>query len=301
MTTTPRELKALFDQGKNITALLREEQGLERNTVEIVEVAYDLQTGSYIAAMGNPQMAEHKRLYTTEIAKRILALCQPRSILEAGVGEATTLSGVLKHMGEGVPSFGFDISWSRVGYANKWLRRQNVRGATLFTGALLNIPLADNSIDVVYTSHSIEPNGGSETPILKELYRVTRRFLVLLEPGYELAHDEARQRMDSHGYCKNLRGIATSLGYDVREHGLFPFVANPLNPTAITIIRKDEGTPPPAHVLACPKFKTPLEPFGDCLFSPEALLAYPVIGGIPCLRIENGIFASRYRDVVLNG
>ena len=32
-----------------------------------------------------------------------------------------------------------------------------------------------------YTLHSIEPNGGNEKPILQELYRVARKFLILLE------------------------------------------------------------------------------------------------------------------------
>jgi hypothetical protein len=173
--------------------------------------------------------------------------------------------------------------------------------ATLCTGDLFHIPFADNSIDVVYTSHSIEPNGGHEKPILQELFRVSRKFLILLEPGYEFANDEARQRMDSHGYCKNLRSIAESLGYAVLKHNLFSFTSNPLNPTAITIIKKDDNSIPPSCILACPKFKTPLEEIGHMLFSPEALVVYPIVGGIPCLRIENGIFASKYKEVMGEG
>jgi ubiquinone/menaquinone biosynthesis C-methylase UbiE len=294
---TPCELQALYEQGMNITQLLREDKGLQYNTDEIIEIAYDLQTGSYIAAMDDPAMAEHKRDYTSEIAKTILSLCEPISVLEAGVGEATTLSGVLQHLKSTVSSFGFDLSWSRVAYAKRWLQRQNVSNATLCTGDLLHIPFADDSIDVVYTSHSIEPNGGNEEPILRELFRVTRRFLILLEPGYELANDEARRRMDFHGYCKNIKGTAEALGYGVLTHKVFPFVSNPLNPTAITIIQKEVKAGLPANILACPKFKTPLKRIGGMLFSAEALVVYPIVGGIPCLRIENGIFASKYQEI----
>lgn len=295
--TTPRELQALYAQGRNISALLREERGLDRNTGEIVEIAYDLQTGSYVAAMEQPSMAAHKRDYSAEIARTILSLCEPASVLEAGVGEATTLSGVLRGLPSGTRSFGFDLSWSRVAWARGWLESQGLPGATLCIGDLLHVPLASDSVDVVYTSHSLEPNRGSEQPMLRELFRVARRFLVLLEPGYELAGEEARRRMDAHGYCRGLRATAEGLGLQVLRHELFPFTANPLNPTAITVIRKETAAPPPGHFLACPRYGTPLEEIGGMLFSPEALAVYPVVGGIPCLRIENGIFASRYREV----
>lgn len=297
--TTPRQLKKMYEQGQNISAFLRQEKGLAVNTREIIEIAYDLQAGSYIAAMQEQKLSQHKKEYSREIAETILSLCEPQSILEAGIGEATTLSGVLQNMQRGISAYGVDLSWSRVAYAKSWLRNKGFPDTTLCSGDLSDIPFLDNSIDVVYTSHSIEPNGGNERSILQELYRVARKFLVLLEPGYELASDEAKQRMDYHGYCKNLDGISQALGYDVLVHKLFPYTDNPLNPTALTIIRKEGNSVDlPSSVLACPRFKTPLQEIAGMLFSPEALVVYPILGEIPCLRIANGIFASKYEEVM---
>jgi len=292
------ELKALYAQGTNLSAFLRKEAGTQCNTEEIIEMSYDLQTGSYIAGMGEEARRKYQTAYSEEIAKTILSLCKPASILEAGVGEGTTLSGVLKRMEGEIKSYGFDLSWSRVAYARKWLLKEEICTTVLCTGSLFHIPFADNSVDVVYTSHSIEPNGGNEEAILGELYRVTKEYLVLLEPGYELATNEARLRMDSHGYCKKLRQKSDLLGYEVLEHKLFSVCANALNPTALTIIRKRESMESPSSVLACPKFKTPLDYVGGMFFSPQASVVYPVVGGIPCLRIENGIFASKYGELM---
>ncbi len=294
---TPNKLKKLYSEGENISALLRKELGVTQNTPKIIEISYDIQAGSYVDAMNDKNIAEYKEKYTAEIAKVISSLCSPASILDAGVGEATTLSGVLKNLENKVDSYGFDLSWSRVSCARDWLKTQGIKGTKLCSGDLFNIPFLDNSIDVVYTSHAIESNGGKEKEILEELFRVTRKYLILLEPGYELANKEAQDRMDAHGYCKNLKKVAQSLGYNVLRHELFPIIAVPLNPTAITIISKQCDIELPFDVFACPEFKTPLQKTNDALYSEEALVAYPILGGIPCLRIENGIFASKYEEI----
>ena len=63
-----------------------------------------------------------------------------------------------------------------------------------FCGDLLHIPLCSNSIDVVITSHAIEPNGGKETKILKELLRVCKKHLILFEPSYENNSIEGKKK-----------------------------------------------------------------------------------------------------------
>jgi len=79
---TPGELKELYAQGQNIGALLRKQEGTSQNTQRIIEISYDMQTGSYIEAMKNEDVAKHKEEYAAEIAKTILSLCEPVSVLE---------------------------------------------------------------------------------------------------------------------------------------------------------------------------------------------------------------------------
>lgn len=293
---TPRELKEAYARGENITSLLRTEQGASANSEEIIEIAYDLQAGRYIAALEKPGILDHKIAYGREIAGIISSL-GALSVLEAGIGEATTLAFVLDTLGsKEIQASGFDISWSRVRHAAQFLETRGIRDSLLAVASIFHIPYADSAVDVVYTSHTIEPNGGREREILAELYRVTKRYLVLIEPGYELASDEARARMESLGYCRNLPGHAADLGMKVLRHELFPHSANPLNPTAITVIEKDPTASLGAADWVCPKYRTPLETFDDCEFSEEAMRAYPRLGGIPCLRIEDGIIASQYKN-----
>lgn len=292
----PGEIKAAYDRGENISSLLRKMQNTAWNSEDIIEIAYDLQAGCYIAALGKPEIQEHKTAYGREIAKLIRSL-DAVSVLEAGVGEATTLAFVLDALaGLRIQPAGFDLSWSRIAHAKAFLAKTGHPGADLFVASLFQIPYPDSSVDVVYTSHTIEPNGGKEREILAELYRVTKRYLVLLEPGYELAGPEARTRMESHGYCRNLPGQARDLGMRVLRHELFAHSANPLNPTALIVIEKDASAPTGPAAKVCPRHKTPLEVSGRGCFSPDALTAYPLLGGIPCLRPQDAIIASHYRQ-----
>jgi uncharacterized protein YbaR (Trm112 family) len=298
-----RQVSELFKRGENIATYLR--ASTDMSNQEIIELSYDAQTGSYIEMLSEPAYAAFMQAYTAEIVDRVLAL-QPgaRTLMEAGVGECTTLAWVWKKLlerGQPVQMFGVDVSWSRLAQGQSWVAEQGLEPANLAVADLLDIPLPDNCIDVVYTSHSIEPNRGQEKDILAELYRITRSFLILLEPGYELATAPQRARMDRMGYCRGLVSAAESLGLVVLSHELFPHTHNSENPTAMTVIRKEDSSDEVAPVWCCPRSKWPLEWYEGALFSQESLTAYPILGGIPCLRPRQGIAASRLPAFVQSG
>jgi SAM-dependent methyltransferase len=286
-----KDLQERFARGENISSYLRSKYGA--NSPEVIELAYDLQTGTYTEMMKGPHQQLRQNI-AQELTQRIKALLpKPLSILEAGIGEGNMLGAMMPLLGD-IPSWGFDVSWSRVAQARKWLKEKSVSNTTLFTGDLTRIPCASNSFDIVYTCHAVEPNGGKEREILQELLRVTKKYLLLLEPSYELADEEQRKRMDSHGYVKGLPAVAESLGGNVLEASAFPYRFNPQNPNALIVIEKIKEDDESSHFLADPLFKTPLMKYKTALFSPDSLRAYPILDGIPCLRLENSIVASKF-------
>lgn len=290
----PIDLANAYQRGENITLIMRGLEGADGNTEESIELAYDLQAGSYIEALEDPQNLDYGKRYGKLVAEEIQALTEPKSVLEAGIGEGTTLFFVLKSFDRAPENVhGLDISWSRIARCQQWLKDNQV-APFLSVASLLSTPYADSSFDVVYTSHAVEPNGGKEVEVLTELYRVTSRYLVLFEPAYELASPEGRARMQRLGYCRNLPAVAKELGMQVERHDLLPICANPLNPTAITVIAKDPSAKSITPQLACPRYLSPLADYGDSLFAAESLRAYPKVGGIPCLRPGDGIVASHF-------
>jgi ubiquinone/menaquinone biosynthesis C-methylase UbiE/uncharacterized protein YbaR (Trm112 family) len=285
------KIKEIYANGENIISYLKSINNNQQNTIEDILISYDFQSGSYIKGFSNNP--EFKDKYCASLATIIENLCNFDSIIEVGIGEATTLNNLIRKLTK-TPSnvLGFDISWSRLKFAKEFLADFEQKNITLFTANLFEIPLLDNSIDIVYTSHSIEPNGGKEEEAIKELYRITSKYLILLEPSYEFADEKSRLRMKEHGYVTNLYSTAKKLGYKIIEHCLFDYSSNPLNPTGIMIIEKSSSISNDSN-LKCPISLTELIKYNDSLlYSKNSFLAYPVIDEIPCLLKENSILAT---------
>jgi len=293
-------VKELYSRGENIIQYLRSRDGRNLNTIEDILISYDFQAGSYIKfANSNPEYIE---AYSSAIAKVLRSLTPFRTILEVGVGEATTLANVAMKLNsntspednEVFKMLGFDISWSRIKCGTDYLIDKHV-AAKLFVADLFNIPFNDNSIDVVYTSHSIEPNGGREKEALIELYRVARKYLVLLEPTDEFANDEGKNRIMKNGYVQNLRAHISELRYKLIEYRPFEVSANPLNPTGLYVISKEATTESHEPIFSCPISRGILTEHADHFFSTESLISYPKVQGIPCLSPNYGILTTKHQ------
>lgn len=285
-----------YAHGNNAMAWARANSKQSANAVVSTLIAYDLQAGSYVArARENP---DYVRKWCGQIAELIRPYVQAGDhVMEVGVGEATTLAGVIKAVNsQNINAMGFDISWSRIKVAQEWAA-ENLVDMRLFVGDLFRIPLADNSIEVIYTSHSLEPNGGKEQMAIAELLRVARKAVVLIEPLYELASPDARKRMAEHGYVRNLKSSAEKLGAIVVKYGLLDLSSNPLNPSGVVLMVKPEppqrGDPELWAGWQCPMTGVSLFDHGDFFYAEEVGIAYPVLRGVPLLRAEHGVVASK--------
>ena len=117
-------------------------------------------------------------------------------MIDAGTGEMTTLTNILNHMNCNLDMvFAFDMSLSRIflgrSYKNKFLSK-DIK-ITEFCAEISKIPLPDNSVDTIITIHSLEPNKGRLSEMLREMFRISKSKILLFEPYYEMSSNENKK------------------------------------------------------------------------------------------------------------
>lgn len=294
--------RAAFLRGENVTDLLRSEVGSEVNTSDIIEIAYDLQAGSYIRA--TRLNMKHVQAYVEEIAELIAPyLTKDASLLDVGTGELTTFSLLVSQDAiKPKTAFAFDISWSRLHHGVQFWAETVKDGApnlVPFVADLREIPLASNSIDIVTSSHALEPNGGAIDHILSELFRICRNRLVLFEPSYELNSLEGKSRMDNLGYIKDLEGSVRRLGGELEKAVSIKNISNPLNPTMCYVVKAPEIailSDENEFTFTVPGTDFPLRKRDGFYVSENTGLVFPELEGIPILKSNAGILASSFAN-----
>ena len=290
-------IKDLYENKNiNIIKWLKQEKNEKINDLSDILISYDFQAGTYINYYKENKQARFNSV--RRLAKVIDDIgVECNSILDCGVGEATDLVPLLESVNLHFEVIGgFDLAWSRIKYAQSFIQNEykGKSEISLFVGDMFNIPCLDNSFDIVFTRHALEPNRGKEKELLSELFRVTNKYLILIEPAYELASDEARKRMDEHGYIQNLYSSAKELGLNVVLWDLYGTSEMELNPSGLMIIEKNPNNKPASGGWRCPVTGTKLFKKADAYYSSESLLAYPVLGDVPLLTEDNAVVATKF-------
>lgn len=315
------EIKQLYNQNINIQKYFRDLKGTNVNDINSILYSYDFQAGSYareyldekiiegIFAVDGKKVNMTKRqsveLQSKYIVEELSAL-HPKSILEVGVGEATSLCDIILNMEKNIQFSGLELSLSRLLYAQRFAAYKNV-DIDFVMGNMFSLPYKDNAFDVTFMLHSLESNTGREKEALKELVRVAAKYVVMLEPSYELGNEETKKRIKDLGYIDNLQNAIKNLNLDIVKNELFR-VTTYNNNTAITIIKKNsenQGSGSPSSmekkaVYACPNCKTELHQHEEAYFCPECFNLYPVIQNIPILNVDNAILCSKYETESFN-
>lgn len=172
------------------------------------------------------------------VAGVISGLCPGGSLVEVGAGDLSSLVGIARVIDPQPRRLGaVDISEQRLIVGRRWARDQHVDVGVMAAANGMALPFADSTWDVVLTYSCLEQNSVPLDLILRELHRVTGRYLVLVEPSYELGHPLFRRRIRKAGYVRGIPTVARKLGFDIIRHDSMP-VRRYISDLALTVIAK---------------------------------------------------------------
>jgi len=287
----------MYSKNKNISKYLRNKKKESKNSIETILYSYDLQGGSDYLRRNEPVIGTNNKKMAQTISETVSEL-GAGSFLEAGTGEGLILELLDPNKIKSKPKiFGFDLSLSRLLFAQKYLA-EGKRNATLFCANMTNIPLPDDSIDIVCTVMSMEPNHGREREILAELFRVTRRYLMLIEPTYELGSKHTKKHIIQHGYVRDLPKHIAKIGHKIIIHRYLGF-SHPNNENALIVAEKNKKLPLIRDIkFVSPISNRPLKEYKNYWYCKDDGYVFPTINKIPCLVKENGILASQIHRVI---
>ncbi|CAM5272253.1 Methyltransferase domain-containing protein OS=Lysinibacillus sphaericus OX=1421 GN=LS41612_21290 PE=4 SV=1 [Lysinibacillus sphaericus] len=104
----------------------------DTESIEDILISYDFQAGNCTKCYKrNPNAKKHHLKNLIEVLDDLNGC---KTILEVGVGEATSLLEIIKSSRVNYDKiFGFDLSWSRIKYAKKLLEEGQLSEVELFT------------------------------------------------------------------------------------------------------------------------------------------------------------------------
>jgi uncharacterized protein YbaR (Trm112 family) len=291
-----------YKSGENVTIALKKYLQQDHNTPEIIALSYDLQTGTYTTDALENEVFYINR--SQELASFVSPyLGDKESVLDLGSGEITVFSRLLADLKSKniIKAYAADISWSRLNFGlevTKKIVPKNIN-LTAFVSEIGKIPLPSKSIDVTFTDHSLEPNGGRLEEIIKEIFRCTNGLCIFTEPSNELASAEGIERMKKLGYIFDLEKTIKKLGGYIIDQKDLSNNYNTLNPARILVVRppllepiNSSNTSESFYTFPGTDYKMQL--IGGCLVCDEMGVVFPIIKNIPILMEDKLIFASKF-------
>jgi len=282
MKFTPEQfisLRKAYDRGINLTNLISS-WGIPID-FEVISIIYDFQSGTYTEYSNkNPT---YLNAFTSEIVDTLCNFIEAEmTILDCGTGEGVTIIPILKKLGMR-SGYGIDASISRVLWAQRNAAAAGIN-LNLAVSDLGQLPMNDNAVDVVVTVHALEPNHGREGELIKELGRVARLFMFLVEPDFENASKRQKERMMKLGYVRGLDDAIKENNFRIVDKVSIVNNSNELNVAQVTVVdtsrTKQEKS---KSTWVDPIHKEELTPYMNGLRSTLGLW-FPLVNSIPLLR-----------------
>lgn len=273
-------------------------------SLEKVKKKYDNISGSYIknyldsnkkfiAQINNNQVVElrgSKEDYYSKYLNNIIIKTNSKSLLEVGAGELTLVAAIIKNLKKYFLDYtgALDLSLNRLIAGNEFIKKQNLNIDFVVNGDASNLPFPDNSFDIVYTSHCLEQVPHLFLKAVNECSRVAKKYVVLIEPSYELGSEVTKNHIYKKGYIKITSKLLKKLELSIVFRKILPIKIFH-NGSEIIILKKDGNKKEDLKKVQflCPSCKSFLIKNEKKLICKNENCYFDIISEIPKLTISD--------------
>ena len=285
------ESKKVFSSKRNVQKFIKKKYRLHNS--DNIKISYNIQSGEYVKYFQKLSLKNKKKIYDPFIKYINEFFPEKKEILDFGCGELTSSHYFFKNIKNIKKYFANDISLNRVligqKYIKKLISKKNIKKLKIFCSSHGQLPFLDNSIDLIITNHVLEPNNKYKIKILKELLRISRLGLCLMEPHYEISSIKQKKRMRELGYIRNIEKTFKKLNYKcvIKKK---KFHLNKNNIASIFIIKKKKILKKNSSEFVDFITKKKLITKNNFFYSKENFRLYPCFNNIPIFSDETQIF-----------
>lgn len=274
---------------------------------DFVESKYDRLTGGYNQASylrdqngtfvvdGEFVECSYRDFFERKVdvyADFVASLDGVETALEVGAGELTTIGALTMRLPR-IKWQGVELSFNRVFHGREFFREQFGIDIPACKGDAVHLPFADQSFDLVITSHCLEHIPFGYKAAVDEITRVARRHVVLFEPIWEKSDWAQKLRMYAQGYVRGLLPYARSKTNFTLAPAVVLNVGSPFNRTTRIHLSRTQAKPSGDTGLVCPACHGPLEATQTARTCDACHLLFPVVQGIPIMDPDDAYFVGQ--------
>ena len=285
------ESKKVFSSKRNVQKFIKRKYRL--HNLDNIKISYDIQSGEYVKYFQKLSLKNKKKIYDPFIKNINKFFPNAKEVLDFGCGELTLSQYFFKNIKNIKKYFANDISLNRLLIGQKFIKsvlskKQYIK-FNLFCASHKELPFLDNSIDLIITNHSLEPNNTQKNEILKEMLRVSRLGLCLMEPHYEISTKKQKKRMKKFGYIKGIEKTLKKLNctYVVKNKKFHDYKHNI---SSIFIVKKIKVSKKSSSAYVDYISKKKLITKNGFLYSKENFRLFPSFNKIPIFSNESEFF-----------
>ena len=282
--------KKIHNSKKNIQQFFK----IKSNKSEIIKISYDVQSGDYIKYFNKFSQKKIKNVYYPLIETIKINFKNSKTILDFGCGELTTSYFIFSKIKKNITKyFANDNSLNRLivgqNYLKKKLNKNDYKKFEIFSNSEYKLPFQDNSIDLVITIHSLEPNNKIKGKILNELYRISKHGIILMEPHYELSSKKQKKRMVKLDYVRGIEKLLKDKKFNYRIIKK-KFHINENNISSLFVIIKNKVSKKNNFSYVDPLDLSKLKIFKGYFYSENNFRAFPIINDIKIFNNDTQLF-----------